>query len=121
MAALAPAAPSSLLASLPTSPPPPHTTAISSTTSARPPRLLRLPEPDAIDAPRNPLKRKWRSLVNFFALPIRSYYLEPPGHAYRTELRARRAAGQWWAEDDEQHHCFWPCPTYTDKNDMAAQ
>lgn len=116
MAALAPAAPSSLLASLPTSPPPAHTTAISSNPSAQPPRLLiRLPEAEASGAHRNPLKRKWRSIVNFFALPIRSYYLEPPGHTYRAELRARRAAGQWWAEDDEQHHCFWPCPAYTDQ------
>ncbi|CCF52297.1 uncharacterized protein UHO2_06879 [Ustilago hordei] len=90
MAALAPAAPFSLLASLPASPSPPHATAIS---SARPPRLLlRLPEQDPSDTPRNPFKRKWKSFVNLFALPIRTYYLEPPGGAYRAELQARRAA-----------------------------
>lgn len=113
MAALAPAAPFSLLASLPASPSPPHATAIS---SARPPRLLlRLPEQGPSDTPRNPFKRKWKSFVNLFALPIRTYYLEPPGGAYRAELQARRAAGQWWAEDDEHRRCFWPCPAYTDQ------
>ena len=74
-----------------------------------PPRLLlRLPPEPEIDGRRHPLKRKWRSIVNFFALPIRSYYLEPPGVAYRNQLRARRA-NPW----DDEPNSFWPCPAYT--------
>lgn len=50
----------------------------------------------------NPIKAKWKSFVNFFALPIRQYYLEPPGVTYR----ARNEVGV-----DAVHQ--WPCPTYT--------
>ncbi|SJX62574.1 uncharacterized protein SRS1_10756 [Sporisorium reilianum f. sp. reilianum] len=78
-----------------------------------PPRLLlRLPPEPESDASRHPLKRKWRSFVNFFALPIRSYYLEPPGVAYRNQLRAQRASA-WDGHDD--HAAYWPCPAYTDQ------
>lgn len=73
--------------------------------------LIRTPQPQS-DGPRHPIKRKWRSLVNFFALPIRAYYLEPPGEAYRAELRARRA--NMWDENGLQYN-IWPCPAYTDQ------
>lgn len=73
---------------------------------------LRLPPPSQSDARRHPLKRKWKSFVNFFALPIRTYYLEPPGLAYRNELRARR--GHAW-DDNDDRPSFWPCPAYTDQ------
>lgn len=84
----------------------------STQTQAPPHLLLRLPPQPESDSRQNPLKRKWRSLVNFFALPIREYYLEPPGAAYRAELRARR--GHIWNENDAQP-IFWPVPAYTDQ------
>lgn len=78
-----------------------------------PPRLLiRLLPQSSDDGRRSPLKRKWRSFVNFFALPIRAYYMEPPGLNYRAQLRARRP--HVWA-DTQPHHSFLPCPAYTDQ------
>ncbi|SPO27376.1 uncharacterized protein UTRI_10493 [Ustilago trichophora] len=92
----------------------PLSTPTSNPTDTQPPPrlLLRLPPEPEIHGRRNPLKRKWRSIVNFFALPIRAYYLEPPGAAYRAELRARR--GNPW-EDADGQHSFWPVPAYTDE------
>ncbi|CDR98756.1 uncharacterized protein SPSC_06159 [Sporisorium scitamineum] len=82
-------------------------------TQPSPPRLLlRLPQQPETHQRRHPLKRKWRSIVNFFALPIRSYYLEPPGLAYRNQQRARRAHA-WDGHDDHTTYC--PCPAYTDQ------
>ncbi|SPO27032.1 uncharacterized protein UTRI_10493_B [Ustilago trichophora] len=92
---------------------PPSAPSSNPTNTQPPPRLLlRLPPQPEIDGRRNPLKRKWRSIVNFFALPIRAYYLEPPGAAYRAELRARR--GNPW-EDGDAQLSFWPVPAYTDE------
>ena len=118
MAAVASASQPALAAAMTTSSPAAHPqttadTAAETDSAQRPPRLLlRLPPQPEHDERRNPLKRKWRSIVNFFALPIRAYYLEPPGHAYREELRARR--GNFWDDNDAQH-TFWPVPAYTDQ------
>ena len=102
------------LSRLTASVPAPADASASSADNAHPPPrlLLRLPPQTEIDGRRNPLKRKWRSIVNFFALPIRAYYLEPPGAAYRAELRARR--GDFSDQGDGQP-TFWPVPAYTDQ------
>lgn len=97
--------------SLRTSAPPPPNVQVSTLTTSSANLVLGLPPQPEVHARRHPLKRKWRSFVNFFALPIRSYYLEPPGLAYRNELRAR----QGHPGDDHDHHSFWPVPAYTDE------
>ncbi|KAJ9480297.1 hypothetical protein PHBOTO_003529 [Pseudozyma hubeiensis] len=120
MAAVAPTSRSTLDVGSPTCHPPclsapshtPPNTHVSATQPTPPRLLLRLPPRTELDARRHPLKRKWRSFVNFFALPIRSYYLEPPGLAYRNELRARQR-NPW--DDGDDHHSFWPVPAYTDQ------
>lgn len=83
-----------------------------SSSSTRPRLLIRLPPQHETDQRRHPLKRKWRSIVNFFALPIRSYYLEPPGVAYRNQMHAQRANA--WGSNDAQS-TYRPCPAYTDQ------
>ncbi|GAC94506.1 hypothetical protein PHSY_002078 [Pseudozyma hubeiensis SY62] len=120
MAAVAPSSRPTLDVGSPACPPPclltsthaPSDTQVSATQPTPPRLLLRLPPQTELDALRHPLKRKWRSFVNFFALPIRSYYLEPPGLAYRNELRARQR-NPW--DDGDDHHSFWPVPAYTDQ------
>lgn len=110
MAAVAPAPPTALDVTM--TAPAPATNAAA--TQSSPQLVVRLPTDPDSGAQRNTIKRKWRSLVNFFALPIRAYYLEPPGSAYRAQLRARR--GQLWDEgDDGMLHSFWPVPAYTDE------
>ncbi|PWY97639.1 hypothetical protein BCV70DRAFT_213502 [Testicularia cyperi] len=67
------------------------------------------PSSDDVTPRRHPLKRKWKTFVNFFALPIREYYQAPPGTAYRN-----RMAAQWADSDDGLDNLrFWPCPAYT--------
>ncbi|SNX85465.1 uncharacterized protein MEPE_04174 [Melanopsichium pennsylvanicum] len=117
MAAVASAPNSALAASFSASSPtsasaPPVLTNNDHTVHLPPRLLLRLSPQPEIDSRRNPLKRKWRSIINFFALPIRAYYLEPPGVAYRAELRARRRQD---SNEVDDHNTFWSVPAYTDQ------